>query len=424
LNRPGFLASALERNVKKNLEWIVPVVFLFLFAAPNLVAARQISSVTEPTKNWPKGTPAGVGLDQETLKNLDADIASGKYALTDSFRVFRCGSEVFVGRYPHDYLQIYAKEAKTKGPLNARLTGRYNYFDTEWHPYYRSTDLHTMQSVTKTVTSIVFGVAITRGDFKANLKTPVLKYFDVAKVKNVDDRKRLMTVENLLTMTSGMNSEELFYPDNSDATENDFVHMEASDDWVRYAIDEQIVEEPGRNFTYSSAGTELLAHVFQKETGQDIDTYAEKYLFVPLGMKHHWKRDYAGNVDTEGGLYLDDEDLAKLGFLYLNSGMWEGKQIVSEDWVKQSVAPHVAMPYTVEGGRLYYGFSWWLIPSNGQYIWLATGIGGQELMVFPRQKMIVVFTGWDVLNGGTDINLLIPRLLPAVKSEACSTAKE
>jgi hypothetical protein len=91
--------------------------------------------------------------------------------------------------------------------------------------------------------------------------------------------------------------------------------------------------------------------------------------------------------------------------------------------VKQSVAPHVPMPYTVEGGRLYYGFSWWLIPLNGEYAWMATGFGGQELMVFPRQNLIVVFTGWDVLNGGTDVNLLLPRLLPAVKA-ACSTGKE
>ena len=394
--------------MKKTADLVILVASLFFFAAATLLAAGQTTSsasaVTGPMKNWPKGTPASVGLDEQTLKSLDAEIASGKYALTDSFRVFRCGKEVFAGQYQHDYGQIYAKEAKTKGPLNARLAGRYNYFDTEWHPYYRATDLHTMQSVSKTVTSVILGVAITRGDFKASLKTPVLKYFDVAKVKNVDDRKRHLTVENLLTMTSGMNSEELFYPESSDAPENDFVHMEASDDWVQYAIDEPIVEEPGRNFTYSSADTELLAYIFQKETGQDIDTYAEKYLFAPLGIKHYWKRDYAGNVDTEGGLYLNDEDLAKIGYLYLNNGLWEGKQIVSEDWVKQSVAPHVPMPYTVEGGRLYYGFSWWLIPLNGKYAWMATGFGGQELMVFPQQNLIVVFTGWDVLNGGTDVN--------------------
>jgi CubicO group peptidase (beta-lactamase class C family) len=94
-----------------------------------------------------------------------------------------------------------------------------------------------------------------------------------------------MTVENLLTMTSGMNTEELYYPEDSAAPENDFVHMEASDDWVQYAIDEPIVEEPGKNFTYSSADIELLAYVFQKETGQDIDAYGEKYMFAPLGIR-------------------------------------------------------------------------------------------------------------------------------------------
>src|ERR1700723_244744 len=318
--------------MRKMVGWVILVASLFLFAAASLLAAGQTTSstsaVTGTTKNWPKGTPASVGLDEEMLKNLDADIRSGKYDLTDSFRVFRCGREVFARQYQHDYGQIYAKEAKTKGPLNARLAGRYNYFDPEWHPFYHGTNLHTMQSISKTVTSIVLGVAVTRGDFRASLNTPVLTYFDVAKVKNVDDRKRQMTIENLLTMTSGMNSEEIFYPESSDAPENDFVHMEASDDWVQYAIDEPIVEEPGRNFTYSSADTELLAYVFRKETGQDIDAYGEKYLFAPLGMRHYWKRDYAGTVDTEGGLYLNDEDLAKIGFPYLNKGLGEGNKIV------------------------------------------------------------------------------------------------
>jgi hypothetical protein len=137
--------------MKKTVECTFLVASLFLFAAASLLAAGQTTSSTSAmtgiTKNWPKGTPSSVGLDEETLKNLDADIASGKYAMTDSFRVFRCGMEVFAGQYQHDYGQIYAKEVKAKGPLNARLVGRYHYFDTEWHPYYHATDLHTMQSV-------------------------------------------------------------------------------------------------------------------------------------------------------------------------------------------------------------------------------------------------------------------------------------
>jgi CubicO group peptidase (beta-lactamase class C family) len=392
---------------------------LLSLAAITATAQNASTAATCPTKGWPRGTPASVGLDEDVLKKFDADITNGKYTMTDSFRVFRCGAEVFARQYQHDYGQIYAREARTKGPLNARLSGPYNYFDPAWHPFYHGTDLHSMQSITKTVTSIIFGVAITRGDFKASLNTPVLKYFDGSKVKNLDARKRRLTVEDLLTMTSGMNSEELYYPPDSDAPENDFVHMEASDDWVQYAIDQPIVEEPGKNFVYSSADAELLAWVFQKETGQDIDAYGEKYLFGPLGIRHQWKRDYAGTVDTEGGLYLNDEDLAKLGFLYLNNGLWEGKQIVSEDWVKQSVAPHVPMPYTVEAGRLYYGFTWWLYPVSGEYSWQALGLGGQSLLVFPQENMIVVFTGWDVPNE-SDVVLLVPRLLSAVKAATCT----
>jgi CubicO group peptidase (beta-lactamase class C family) len=402
-------------------NWGRTTLVLFLLTTVKISAQSASTKGTWPTRGWPGATPASVALDEEVLNSLDGDIASGKLTMTDSFRVIRCGTEVFARNYKHDYEQIYAKEAKTKGPLNARLTGRYNYYDTEWHPFYHGTNLHTMQSVSKTVTSIIFGVAITRGDFKASLNTPVLKYFDVSKVKNVDNRKQHLTIENLLTMTSGMNSEELYYPPESDAPENDFVHLEASDDWVRYAIDEPIVEEPGKNFVYSSADAELLAYVFQKETGQDIDAYAEKYLFGPLGIKHYWKRDYAGTVDAEGGLYLNDEDLAKIGFLYLNNGLWDGTQIVSEDWVKQSVAPHVPMPYTVDGGRMYYGFTWWLYPVSGKYSWIATGLGGQELLVFPQQDLIVVFTGWDIQNEG-DLALLVPRLLTAVKPFTCAGA--
>jgi CubicO group peptidase (beta-lactamase class C family) len=402
------------------LSIIVGLAISFSAACAFAAEASAPSRATWPTTGWPKGTPASVGLDAEILKGFDADIASGKYSMTDSFRVFRCGTEVFARQYQHDYGRIYAKEAQTQGPLNSRVSGRYNYYGTQWHPYYRGTDLHTMQSISKTVTSIIYGVAITRGDFKASLNTPVLKYFDVAQVKNVDDRKRSVTIENLLTMTSGMHSEELFYAPNSDSPENDFVHMEATDDWVRYAIDEPIVEEPGKHFTYSSASTELLAHIFQKETGQDIDGYGEKYLFAPLGIKHYWKRDYVGTVDTEGGLYLASEDLAKLGFLYLNHGMWEGKQVVSENWVKQSVSAHTPMPYTVAAGRLYWGFNWWLYPVTEQYAWIASGAGGQELLVFPQQNLIAVFTGWDLVNEA-DLTLLVPRVLTAVKASSCTS---
>jgi CubicO group peptidase (beta-lactamase class C family) len=401
---------------RKMVTRVIAGAFLGLLPIAVLLAdepgAKIHSHVPWPTTAWRKATPASVDVEKESLERFDADLAGGRYMLVDSFQVFRCGAEIFARNYAHDYRQIYAKEAKTKGPLNARLSGPYNYFDPNWHPFYRGTDMHTMQSVSKTVTSVILGVAITRGDFKVSLNTPVLNFFDVARVKNVDPRKRRMTLKHVLTMTTGLNwNEEVPYDD----PRSDSSLMEATDDWVQYVIDKPMAEEPGKVFNYSSGATELLAYIFQKETGQDIDAYGEKYLFAPLGMKHHWKRTYLGVVDTEGGLFLNGDDLAKIGYLYLHNGSWDGKRIVSEDWVKESLTPYIGAE-----DKFQYGFQWWMYPLNGRFVWMARGFGGQELMVFPGENLIAVFTGWEILKDSSPTKDLIDRLLPAVKPTKCA----
>jgi len=385
-----------------------------------LASERSTSSPAEtlwPTKGWATATPASVGLEEKVLDGLDKDLGAGKFSLVDSFAVFRCGKKVYERTYAHDYAKIYGKQAKEKGPLNARLTGRYNYFDPDWHPYYHGTDMHSMQSVSKTVTSVIIGVAKTRGDFKAGVDTPVLKYFDVAKVKNVDDRKRRMTLRDVLTMTAGLEwIEDVPYDD----PRSDSSLMEATDDWVQYVIDKPMAAEPGKVFNYSSGVTELLAYIFKKETGQDIDDYGEKYLFAPLGIKHHWKRTYMEVIDTEGGLYLNGSDLAKIGYLYLYDGIWDGKQIVSKEWVKESVTPFIK----AEAG-LKYGYKWWLYQreNSKEYVWMALGFGGQRLMVFPEEGMIVVLTGWDILGEEEYGKKIVTRLLTAIKTKDCGGAE-
>lgn len=396
---------------------IVCVILLAVAAAAYTQTPKSSSTVVSPTNEWLAGTPASVGLDESALESLDADLARGKYMLVDSFQVFRCGRKVFQRKYAHDYGRIYGKEAKTKGPLNARLTGPYNYFDPYWHPYYHGTDMHTMQSVTKTVTSVIFGVAINLGDFRAEISTPVLRFFDVSEVKNVDDRKRRMTLKHVLTMTTGLDwSEEVPYND----PRSDSSLMEATDDWVQYAIDKPMAEEPGKVFNYNSGATQLLAYIFQKETGQDIDAYGEKYLFAPLGIKHHWKRTALGVADTEGGLYLRGEDLAKIGYLYLHDGNWNGKQIVSKEWVKESLTPYIDVGSARPGSEFRYGFKWWLYPLNGSFVWMARGFGGQRLMVFPQENLIGVFTGWEIFKDPAPTKELVGRLLTAVERPACA----
>lgn len=389
--------------------------FTLMAFSPSPVCAQNPSSKSNqtpwPTHGWTKGTPESVGLDEKKLAAFDAELGSGKYALIDSFDIFRWGKSVYSNKYSHDYGQIYGKEAKTRGPLNARLTGPYNYFDPNWHPYYHGSDLHSMQSVSKTTSSIILGIAVTRGDFKAGLDTPILKYFDASKAKNLDDRKRRITLRHVLTMSTGLEwHEDVAYDD----PKNDSSLMEATDDWVQYVIDRPMVAEPGKVFNYSSGVSELLAYIFEKETGQDIEKYGEKYLFKPLGMDHYWKRTYMGVVDTEGGLFLRGSDLAKLGYLYLNDGIWDGQQVVSKEWVKESVSPLIDAEEDYK-----YGFKWWLLPrtDTSGYAWMARGFGGQRLMVFPDKELIVVLTGWTIIGDDEKLTnrVLADRILGAVK---------
>ena len=388
---------------------LAPLVVLLAGERPDAPAIDTLW----PTKGWASATPSSAGLDEKVLDGLDRDLATGKFSLVDSFTVFRCGKKVYERTYAHDYAKIYGKQAKEKGPLNARLTGRYNYFDPDWHPYFHGTDMHSMQSVSKTVTSVIIGVAMNRGDFKAGVDTPVLKYFDVAKMKNVDDRKRRMTLHDVLTMTAGLEwIEDVPYDD----PRSDSSIMEATDDWVQYVIDKPMAAEPGKVFDYSSGVTELLAYIFKKETGQDIDDYGEKYLFAPLGIKHHWKRTYMDVIDTEGGLYLNGSDLAKIGYLYLHDGIWDGKQIVSKEWLAESLKGYIDAE-----GDYKYGYKWWLLKrtDTSGYVWMARGFGGQRMMVFPEEGLIATFTGWDILGDPPADKELFARLLPALKSKTC-----
>lgn len=376
-------------------------------------AATNSAEAHWPTRGWTQSQPAALGLDEKALSALGNDLANGKFSLVDSFAVYRCGELAFQRSYAHDYGQIYTKEAHERGPLNAHLTGWYNYFDPAWHPYYHGTKLHTMQSVSKTVTSIIVGVAITRGDFKAGLDTPLLHYFDVSKVKNVDDRKRRITLRHVLTMTTGLDwNEEVAYDD----PKNDASLMEATEDWVQYVVDRPMAHDPGKVFNYSSGVTELLAHIFEQETGKDIEQYGAQYLFAPLGIEHFWKRTPLGVIDTEGGLFLKNSDLAKIGYLFLHGGLWEGKQILTKEWVQESVSP-----FTDAEGQYKYGFKWWLLPRTDRqsFVWMARGFGGQRLMVFPEEDMIAVFTAWEILKDEATDRDLVNRILPAVRG-ACA----
>jgi CubicO group peptidase (beta-lactamase class C family) len=175
--------------------------------------------------------------------------------------------------------------------------------------------------------------------------------------------------------------------------------MEGSKDWVQFVLDQPMAAEPGTTFVYSSGVTELLAEVLRKATGKHADVYAAEHLFRPLGIERfYWKKTPTGHPDTEGGLYLTPRDLAKIGYLYLKDGVWDGQRLLPEGWVSASTRRQ-SNPGG-EDGAMKYGYQWWVLPAKDgkPAAYAGIGFGGQLLVVVPSLELIAVFTGWNIYD--------------------------
>ena len=166
--------------------------------------------------------------------------------------------------------------------------------------------------------------------------------------------------------------------------------------------------------------SELLAHILWKATGRQVDEYAAEHLFGPLGIKSFfWKRTPTGLPDTEGGLYLARADLAWFGSLYLHDGVWNGKRILPEGWVAETMHPRVD-PGIRKMPGIRYGYQWWLVPWGGgtSRAWTCWGYGGQFLFVVPERDLIAVFNGWNIYDKPElDPTWALDRVLGAIAGE-------
>lgn len=353
---------------------------------------------TTAKDNWQLAQPATVSLSEEALESIHQDIDSGRYGYIDAFLVARQGKLVFEQYYEHDYPSIYRQEAATPGALVVNdPSGPYNYFNPWWHPYYRNTALHSMQSVTKSVVSALVGIALSRGEFP-DLDTPVLQFFDETVVENVDGRKRDMTLRDLLTMSDGLLwDESLPYND----PDNSFATMAKAHNWVQYILDLPMGNEPGNVFNYNSGAALILGHIFRLATGTDIEEYAVEHLFTPLGIDdYYWDRTPYGLTDTQEGLYISARSLAKFAQLFLQKGRWQDEQVIPATWVEESTAPHYS---TGKSDDEAYGYLWWSQPYKfmGKKVraHFGKGFGGQRPIFLPDLNMVIVLTGWNILPG-------------------------
>ena len=369
-----------------------------LIGAALLALSSGAFADTTSFDKWPTAQPEAVGLSKEALSAIHQDIERGRYGYIDAFLVARHGKLVFEHYYEHDYPSIYRQEAATPGALVVNdPSGPYNYFNPWWHPYYRHTTLHSMQSVTKSVVSALVGIAISRGEFP-DLDTPVLQFFDEADVDNVDQRKRDMTLRDLLTMSDGLLwNENLPYNDPA----NSFAVMAKAHNWVEYTFDLPMGAEPGTVFNYNSGATLILGHIFRLATGIDIEEYAVEHLFAPLGIDdYYWDRTPYGLTDTQEGLYVSARGLAKIAQLFLQKGRWQNQQVIPASWVEESTAPHYP---TGKAGDEAYGYLWWSQPYTFEETTLRAyfgkGFGGQRPIFLPELDTVIVLTGWNILPG-------------------------
>jgi CubicO group peptidase (beta-lactamase class C family) len=273
----------------------------------------------------------------------------------------------------------------------------YIVLDAYFYPY-DPKSLHDGASVTKSVTSTLIGIAIDQRKIKS-ARQAVPEIFAQSSIVNQDERKAKLTLESLLSMTSGLKCQ----PGENELTLH---QMMESKDWVQFMLDLPMAQEPGTRFVYCSGGMHLLSGIVSKATGMTAFDFARRALFEPLGIHEAvWPADPQGVNYGWGDLHLHPRDMAKIGYLYLNHGMWEGKQIVSANWIAESTRVHAQT-----GSDSDYGYGWWVRPKDKLYE--AVGRGGQRITVLPELNLVAVETGGGFEPG--DVGAL---LIKALKSD-------
>ena len=385
------------------LKPLVPTLFVLTLLAGGLVTGAAAQQAPWPTEGWTESSPVAQGLDGMPFAELVFNIAAGTFGNIDRLVVIRNGYLVVNERWENDYRTL------SKGSSSALGCGwetcadpddvhQYNYYYPDHHPYYMGRDVHSLQSVTKSVTSILIGIAIMRGEI-GGADALLLSFFEDYDLSDVDDRLSQATLEDLLTMRSGIE----WHEDRPFDSTNTTLQLEWSDDWIQFTLDQPTDADPGEKWAYNSGGSHLMSGIIKHSTGKYVDEYAESYLFGPLGIPdYHWKQTPTRYPDTEGGLYLEAEQLAKIGYLYLNGGVWDGERIVTEEWVEASTARH-ADPVNQAGWG--YGYQWWRLDRDGTEVWAGLGFGGQFLLVMPEHQLIGVANSWN-LFGRVDQSIL------------------
>jgi CubicO group peptidase (beta-lactamase class C family) len=256
---------------------------------------------------------------------------------------------------------------------------------------YTSQMQHDVRSISKSVVSLLFGIALDR-KLIASVDDPVFRYFpDYAALRTPE--KDNIHLRHLLTMTSGLAWDERRAYSDPENSERNLIRSIAP---YRFVLEQAVWHKPGEEWNYNGGGTQLLAGVLQRTTGKWMADFAKEALFEPLGItQFEWlKMPASGEVAAASGLRLRPRDLAKIGQLVLNNGTWNGRRIISEAWIRESTQGRIAHFDAVDSLR--YGYQWWgdeQKVGDRQISWIAAqGLGGQRIYIVPAFGLVVVIT--------------------------------
>lgn len=352
----------------RRLVGLVVALVVVMGSLPGAIVRAQGDDELWPMPEWQVSTPEEQGMDSDVLVMLMERIAERQTDI-DSLLVVRHGAIV---------LEAY------------------------WAPYDARTR-HGLASVAKSVVSALIGAAIEQG-YISGVDVPVLDFFPGVVDVEPGDPKLSMTLEDLLTMQSGLRCH-----DETDATVE---AMQRTDDWAAYMLRQPMVDQPGRTFNYCNGVSHLLSVIVGRATGQNTMDFAQESLFRPLGITRVlWERDPDGNPAGGWGLAMTPRDMARFGYLYLRDGWWNGTQILPTGWVDASATLH---SYSLQS-RGWYGYQWWVSSVSS---FQAVGAGGQYIFVRRGADMVVVMTSDTQIGNYPDLlELMDDYVLYASKSD-------
>jgi CubicO group peptidase (beta-lactamase class C family) len=351
-------------------KWYILFYTLLAFLITTFSYSLSPAAVNSyPANGWQTSTPEEQGIQSQVLANMIEEIKIKGYNI-DSISIIRNG---------------------------------YMVLDAYFYPFSKG-QRHIIRSCTKSIMSILIGIAVDRGHIKS-VDQPIVELLPHNIIDSLGDNKRSITLEHLLIMASGLDCR-----DSHHYNWKGLFEMRRSGDWGQHVLNLPMVVPPGSKYEYCNGLSHLLSVIINTTTKMKTREFAEKNLFTPLGISEiDWEKSPQGIDVGYGRMWLKPHDMAKIGWLYLNKGRWEKKQLVSSSWVEKSTRGHIeAKP------ALLYGYQWW-VDDDGNYS--AIGSNGQYIMVATEMNMVVVFTG-DLPVGKTSLplELTIKYIFPAVVS--------